>query len=124
MNSINEAIAQANRNARALNMKAEGYYTLAYANWLTVEVYKPGNQNMRPDYTVNRAESTCTCPDFGKTGKICKHQMFVELMLANKPEAQTALAEAKEEAAMWNAVCAEYEARIEADDVPYLYAER
>ena len=106
MNTINQAIAEANRNTRAQNMKAEGYY-LQTGDWNKVEIFKPGNAGLLPDYTVNRTEATCTCKDFEKTNKTCKHQMFVELEAEKYPQAQ----EVMEEAKMWEAICAEYDAR-------------
>lgn len=105
--NITTAIAQANRNNRALNMKAEGYYTLT-TDFLKVEVYKPGNTNMMPDYTVNRVEGTCDCPDAAK-GNYCKHQMFVELQMAKYPQAAQALQEAKDEEAAFLTQAAQWE---------------
>lgn len=102
--NINTAIFEANRNSRALNMTVEGY-TFITATWLTVEVLKPGNINLMPDYTVDRIEATCTCSDFTKNQKACKHILWVELKMANYPQA----AEAKEEFKMWEAICKQHE---------------
>ncbi len=108
--NINEAVKQANRNSRAQNMQAEGYTVVIYKDWLTVEIHKPGNTTMMQDYMVNRLERTCTCED-AKRGNYCKHQMFVELVMETYPQGKQALEEAQDEAAMWEAICAEYDLR-------------
>jgi hypothetical protein len=104
-NNINAAIKQANRRERALNILKEGYKFEDMGEGV-IAVTKPGTTAAA--YWLNMITPGCDCPDAMK-GNNCKHEIAWEIL--------------QDEAKMWDAACAEYDARIEADDVPYLYAE-
>jgi uncharacterized Zn finger protein len=76
--NINQARSQANRNTRAKEMNAAGYI-FQTGDWNIVEIFKPGNTDLIPDYTVNRTDRTCTCPDFTRHQQDCKHILWVDM---------------------------------------------
>ena len=100
-NNINTAIKQALRRERAELIIKEGYKFEDMGEGV-IAVIKPGTTAAA--YWINMITPGCDCPDSLK-GNNCKHEIAVEIL--------------KDEEKMWNAACAEYEARIELDDVPY-----
>ena len=93
--NINTAIAEANRLNRAFEIIKAGYTFTKDADSDVVAVCKPGD--LHASYWINMLSPGCDCPDHMRTGRPCKHMMALEIK--------------KEEEAMMEALCAEWEAR-------------
>lgn len=81
--NINDAIAQANRRERALNILEEGY-TFTQENDM-VAVCKPGE--LHASYWIGEhvdSSTGCDCPDRVKTGKPCKHEIANDILQADE----------------------------------------
>lgn len=92
-----EAIAQANRYARAEQIIQEGYKFTKDADSGMVAVCKPGD--LHASYWIGEhvdGTTGCDCPDKKKTGKPCKHEIANEIL--------------EEEKAAFNAQAAQWEA--------------
>ena len=94
-NNINTARRQANSYAKAQEIIKEGYCFHKDADSDVIAVIKPGTTAAA--YWINMIEPGCDCPDYMKhPGTFCKHTMAWDIL--------------QEEAAMWEAQCAEYDA--------------
>ena len=98
--NINDAIAQANRNTRALQILKEGYKFTKEASG-SIAVCKPGE--LHASYFIGEhvdGTTGCDCPDKAKTGKPCKHEIAWNILQDEEAD----------EARMWEAQCAKWEA--------------
>lgn len=75
-----EARDLAVRNDRAKAIIAEGYSFFADADTDTVTVCKPGS--LAAAYELTEGATVCTCKDFEKTGKPCKHLLAYGIVQA------------------------------------------
>ena len=99
--NINEAIAQANRNTRALQIIEEGYTFTQDADTKMVAVCKPGK--LAASYFIGEhvdGSNGCDCADKAKTGKPCKHEIAWNILQDEEAN----------EARMWEAQCAQWDA--------------
>ena len=71
--TINQAIAQANRFTRAMNILKEGYTFHKDADREVIAVCKPGEE--KATYWINMLTPGCDCPDSMKNGNRCKHEL-------------------------------------------------
>ena len=84
---------------RANNLISEGYTFFEDKEADYVAVCKPGREAASYFMSTENGDFKCECPDFVKNGDYCKHTICWGSM--------------QDEAEMWEAICAEVDARAE-----------